>query len=305
MFDASDVFQIVLLLLLAGFALATGYYVILRLRRRRQALNLELETSRELVEDRAFNQVQIARAAAAKLAARGVDVTKVQTLIGEAEAARARGDHDHALALARSAQESLVRVQQSAPSRLPAPPRSAAPIGGPAFSTLMALPPSRGEAPGADGAPETVAPARLPRNKAESRFQITLLTEEIQRAGGAGGPGSAATEATALRDQAQAASDRGDFTQALGLALKGRRRIGGHVESLPATPATVAAAHAEESDEVLVCGGCGEKLRPSDRFCRYCGTLRGPARCPACGEPADADGKFCAKCGAALTGPTR
>lgn len=302
MFGTSDVLQIVALLLLAFFGLLVGYYVIVRLRRRRQALSLELESSRELVEDRAFNQVQLAKAAADQLQARGVDTSKIRSLVLDAEAARSRGDHDSALAFARSAQESLARLQKSGTGLPPAAPRPSAPVGAPGLATLIAIPPSGGgaPAPGADTAPSPTV--RLPRNKAEARFQITLLSEEIQRAATASGPGAAVDEATALRDQAQAASDRSDYTQALGLALKGRRRIGGRVESLPATPATAAVSHAQEAEAVLVCAGCGEKLRPSDRFCRYCGTLRGPARCPSCGAAADDDGAFCAKCGAKLGG---
>lgn len=302
---ASDVPLVVALVLLAVILGVVGYYVIMRLRRRRQALSIELENSRELVEDRAFNQIQLTTAAANNLGARGVDVTKIRGLIDEAERASQRGDHDTALALARSAQESLARVQQSGATRLPVAPRTPPSVGAPAFSTMVALPPQGTNAD--DPLPEetTSPPApRLPRNKVESHFQITLLTEEIGRTGGAPTAGTAASEASALRDQAQAASDRGDFTEALRLAVKGRRRIGGRLETLPATAATAAADHAEERDDVLVCGGCGEKLRPSDRFCRYCGTLRGPARCPSCGAPADEDGKFCAKCGASLSAPT-
>jgi hypothetical protein len=178
-------------------------------------------------------------------------------------------------------------------------------------ASLAAVDPARSEggvapiAGAGNGAAEAPPALRLPKNKAEAHFQLRLLEEELGPAGAEKGPNAAIIDARALRDQAQAAFDRADFTEALRLSLKGRRRLGAKLETLP--PGPVAAPSTSPSvvpdpGELYKCSSCGEILRPSDRFCRYCGTLRGPSRCPTCGTAADTDDRFCSGCGATLSG---
>ncbi|MCI4337280.1 MAG: zinc ribbon domain-containing protein [Thermoplasmata archaeon] len=305
MTDGPSVLLVVFAVLSIVVVLLFGYYAIMRLRRRRRSLSLELENSRELVEDRAYNQIQLAQSAANALANRGIDVTRCRTLIADARLAQQRGDHDTALALARSAREAMAKMQDGTMTSLP-PPRSApgrgvGPSTIPALST-MAVMPHTGSTPSAVETDAPAPPARLPRNKLESHFQLTLLNEELERAAQDPASAGAVKEATALRDQAAAAATGGDYTESLRLALKARRRIGGRLETLPPPSAASNASNTPPSEETLVCTGCGEKLRPADRFCRYCGTLRGPARCPSCGVPSDLEDKFCAKCGVAISG---
>ncbi|HYK92901.1 MAG TPA: zinc ribbon domain-containing protein [Thermoplasmata archaeon] len=284
--------------------LLVGYYAVTRLRLRRKQLSLELDSSKDLVEDRSFNQLKLARAEADLLASRGIDVGRARELIVEAETARGRRDYDNSLALARSAHESLVRLHQGLPITSSAGPKptgltgrtpplafpSTAPGGpldrGPEFEGPQSTP-----LPGRD---DPSARATLPRNKAESKFQISLLDEELTRATSTAGPNAAVLEATEIKGRATTAFDQGDFTEALRLALRGRRRLGTQLETLAPGPGAAAPAPAETG---MVCISCGEALRANDRFCRSCGTLRGTARCAACGTALDAEDKFCAACG--------
>ena len=285
--------------------LLVGYYALTRLRLRRKQLSLELDTSKDLVEDRSFNQLRIARAEADLLASRGIDVHRARGLIEEAEAARGRRDYDNSLALARSAHESLVKLHQGLP--LSNPPMAGAATRAGGASQLDAAPPPTLEpavpigardppsSRAAQGLAEDVNRAPLPRNKAESKFQMSLLDEELTRATASSGPNAAVLEATEIKTRAGEAFDKGDFTEAMRLALRGRRRLGTQLETLAPAPSSVGASGDAETS--TACRSCGEMLRANDRFCRFCGTLRGTARCASCGTPLEADDKFCASCG--------
>lgn len=317
--------QIVLVAVLFLIVLLVGYYALIRLKARRKKLSLELDNARELVEDRAFNQIRLARAEADLLTRRGTDVSRPGALLNDAEAAQKRRDFDNALALARSAHEALVRLQSRSPTA------DTALAGGRSVSTVPA---SRrlvstgasptSTAPTLDGNPadppespyeargEEETRVQLPKNKAESHFQLNLLQDEMAKATADRGPDASVTESTALQEKAKAAFDRSDFTEALRLSLKARRRLGARLETLGPSPTMGTGAPSGDSpdggpsridgaSELLTCGSCGETLRPSDRFCRSCGTLRGPARCPACGAAIEPDDRFCAACGHVLT----
>lgn len=290
-------------------------FLMFRLRRRRRILTDELDTSREVRDDRAYNQIQLARAAADRLERAGADVGPVRRRIDEAEAARARRDTETALAVARSAQEALVRLQQEPVAEVPlsagavgaAAPRSGsygpsstasiAPPMGPAGLDLASLP-DRSDA--ADEAPV----GRLPKNKAEAHFQLTLLADEIGAADGKGGPSADLTEAKTFLADARSAYDRADYTEALRLGLKGRRRVGGRLETLAPSAATHPEASLEgrpasptSSAAGARCSNCGQPMRPGDRFCRGCGSSNDAARCRNCGQALAADDRFCGACG--------
>jgi len=309
---SSLVWGVVALVLIAVIALAFGYYIIQRMRHRRATLALEVDTAREMVEDRSFNQLKLARAEADVLARQGINVSRPSSLLDDAEAARSRGDYDTALALARSAHETLLKLKDAVPltGGLPPaatrPPSASAPVSGPAAPPALSSPAvplgAMGDAANDPGSSPTPPPSKLPKNKAEAQFQLHLLQDELAKESDTKGPNSAVVDSTKLREQAQAAFDRADFTEALRFALKARRRLGSKLETLPPSPGTLAAGPSPvpDPDELLKCGSCGETLRPSDRFCRYCGTLRGPERCPACGAASEAGDQFCSACGGPL-----
>jgi predicted nucleic acid-binding Zn ribbon protein len=290
-------------------------FLIFRLRRRRRTLADEPLMTRAAREDRAFNQIHLARAAADRLERTGVDVRPVRRMIEQAEAAHARRDNETALAVARSAQEALVRLRDQpvaeiplsagivAPSFDPSDPRT--PEAVPMISPHVdASGPFASAVPGLASSGEAPTIARLPKNKAEAHFQLTLLAEELESQGRKGGTSPDLSEAKKLRAAAQSAYDRVDYTEALRLGLKGRRRVGAHLETLPPSAATHPEADAElgpakgSADEAPAhCSNCGQPLRPTDRFCRGCGSSRGARRCTACGQALAPDDRFCGACG--------
>ena len=278
-------------------------YLIHWTRRRSRALSEEPLPSRAELQDRAFNQITIAKAAADRLGRDGVDVSGPRQLIESAEAARRRGDPDTALGLAKSAQATLIRLKDGGIAAAPT-----GRVADPLLPDAPAVMPSSWGAtatPASVTSPDAAAP-RLPPNKAESRFQLTLLREDLGRSPSGGTPSSDVDEARALADQSQSAFDRGDYTESLRLGLKGRRRLGGRLDTLAPSLATVVEApgpvsgsgDAPSSEEH--CGTCGQPLRSNDKFCRGCGASKEAAHCAACGEPLSSNDRFCGVCGAPI-----
>ncbi|MCI4356716.1 MAG: zinc ribbon domain-containing protein [Thermoplasmata archaeon] len=292
-------------------ALAAGLLWILRrrLNARIAALRSQLGDSPEFTDDRSYNLLRIARSEADVLARQGVDVQAAREILAEADAALRRRDFDGALSAARRAHDLLVRLREgpSIPNRMP-----------PASRSMTSTPPQRdpastpnapfvdaspGPAPSAGDAPVTPAP-RLAKNRAESHFQIRLLGEEIARGAPEGAPTGALAEAQRGAADAQHAYDAGEYTEALKLALRTRRRLGAPIESLPApttrippTPAPVAPSGPSGTEP---CATCGRPLKLSDRFCRACGATRSPTTCPKCSTPLEPGDRYCAGCGAAV-----
>ncbi len=143
---------------------------------------------------------------------------------------------------------------------------------------------------------------------------MRLLSDELAALGGARARDPAVAGANALRTQAQSAFDKGDYTEAFRLALRGRRTLGGTVESLPAVPgATGTAARASTNGNATTpdavqtaesvagserCPDCGYPALSGDVFCRGCGRPRAPLTCPSCGAPRVGGEAFCGRCGA-------
>lgn len=297
---------------------AVFLYMWFRLRRHRAELANEPIPTREQLDDRAFNQIHIARASAERLERSGIEVGKVLTLLDDAEKARARGDPDTATALARSAQETLVRLRSTPPSRVPSSGGSslAAPgvgAAGPVADGAWVDAAGPGTRPVMDpaDAPPQGPVGRLPKNKAESRFQLTLLDEEVRKAEVAAPKTAETKEARTLLDDGRAAFERGDFTEALRLGLRGRRRVGGRLETLaPSRSTQTEPADDDEAPTAPVtpsdngpgtCANCGAPMKGTDGFCRACGAPRSSARCGQCGEALAPDDRFCGACG----GPIR
>jgi hypothetical protein len=194
-------------------------YFIVQLRRRRAQMADEPMPTREQLDDRAFNQIHIARAAADRLHRSGVPVDQVLTLLDNAEKARARGDPDTATALARSAQETLVRLRSTPPSRVPPPLDAALPSGTTTApregAWLEARPSASAPPPVRDETAASDAPVgRLPKNKAESRFQLNLLEEDLRRSESSTPNTPESVEGRTLLSDGRAAFERGDYTGA-------------------------------------------------------------------------------------------
>ncbi|MCI4362541.1 MAG: zinc ribbon domain-containing protein [Thermoplasmata archaeon] len=292
-------------------ALAAGLLFILRrrLNARIAALRSKLGDPPEFTDDRSYNLLRIARSEAEVLARQGVDVRPAEDILAAADAALRRRDFDGALSDARRAHELLLglRDRPSAPSRAPPPSRSMTTSAPPRDPSPKPNTPfvdaAPGPATGAGDDPAVPAP-RLAKNRAESHFQIRLLLEEIARGAPEAAPAGAVAEAQRGADEAQRAYDAGEYTDALKVALRSRRRLGAPIESLPAPttriPPTPAAVPPSGPAGTEPCATCGRPLKSSDRFCRGCGTSRSPTTCPSCSTPLEPGDKYCAGCGAAV-----
>jgi hypothetical protein len=291
---------VVLAVVVAGLLL----YLIRRLRQRRDKLLGELRDRPELVQDRAFNRLAMARREAEILARQGTDVTRARDLIAQAQGAFDLRNYDRAYEAAQQAHESLVHARQAAPLR-----RETAPTSSPNASNTPAVPVVAAASP----APPAPTPG-IPKNRAESQFQLRLLDADLEGARADRPRSAALREAARIRTQAGAAFDRGDFTEAFRLALKGRRALGAPVEGLPPrgsagstsagteTPAfpdaTLTAERVAGADR---CRECGYPALAGDTFCRGCGIPRTPVTCDQCGAARKPTDAFCGGCGARFT----
>ncbi len=304
---------IVIVVVLAIAVIAVLLFLLRRLKERRAKLLGELGTRPEHLPDRAFNRIAMARREADILGRQGADVSRAREQIAQAQAAFDLRNFDRSYELAQQAHEGLVHARTDR-TPLPAASTSSGPAAMGSGPTVASPSPTR-SASRLDPVPVPPPSASLPKNKVESQFQLRLLDQELETAR-RDRPDSAPTrDAEKSRHDAGAAFDRGDFTEAFRLALKGRRAIGSGVESLPASGAPVAASDgpignraaldpsraAEEAASGGHCPTCGYPALPGDAFCRGCGEPRVPTACPKCGadrQPADT---FCGRCGAAFS----
>ena len=295
-------------LLLLFILLLALFYLIHRLRLRRRQLHLELGDAPGLVNDRAFNQMRLARSEAEILDARGIDVQKPRALLARAQQRYDLRDFSEALSLARSAHESLVTLRAHGPSRLPSSAGAARP------DLLNAPePPASSDGPVPVGGTTGAAPApapRLAKNRAESHFQMLLLAEEVQRARSSGSPAENLAGTLELQRQSEEAYGAGEYTDALRIALKARRTLGAPLETLPAPkgvrtpPDAPTGSGGNGGSGGVPCPKCGKAIAPQDRFCRSCGSPKIDRRCPRCGMATRSDDTFCGTCGSPLgSGP--
>jgi hypothetical protein len=254
--------------------------------------------------DRAYNRLVLARREADLWAAQGGDVEQARQLIDLSKRSLDAGGADRAYELAQAAHETLVRARREPAPRRPAaskPETSPSPLPG-------GSPASGGSAP-LDAKEAAPAPS-VPKNRAEAQFQLRLFEEELAVALKDAKRRAKVKGARELYVQAHAAFAGGDYSQAFRLALRGRRQIGGHVETLgppPATPVPGGAvglpptADAAESAEQVAalerCPLCGHPTVAGDTFCRGCGAARTPASCAHCGAPRSTTDTFCGRCG--------
>lgn len=254
--------------------------------------------------DRAYNRLALARREADLLAAQGGEVDRARQLIDLADRALDHREFDRAYELAQSAHETLVRARREPrPGRplAPAAPDPLLPRGSPSPLPTDPSPSPAEPVPRAPASP-------LAKSRVEAQFELRLFEEELARAAQPGASGAALTEARALYVQAHAAFGRGEYVEAFRLSLRGRRRVGAHVEALgaPAASATPGPSSLPEADAVQTaetvagerrCPQCGHPTVAGDAFCRGCGAARTPASCPKCGAPRLPADVFCGKCG--------
>ncbi|MGA8665034.1 MAG: zinc ribbon domain-containing protein [Thermoplasmata archaeon] len=297
--SGTQLFVIVIAVVLVVVVIAIFLYLANRLRARRNQILGELSAKPELIQDRAYNRLEMARREAALLTRTGTDVARAQDLIAQSQAAFDLHQFPRAYELAQSAHESLVNARGR--TSLPTP----IPGGGAARIAIPADPSMRVSAAGASRSaspplPQAVSP---PKNRAESHFQLGLLQADLASAS----PSGPTREATTLQQQAQAAFDGGEYTEAFRLALRGRRALG-RVETLapgPGSPPPVSGGAPDDVTGVAErlagserCPDCGYPMMASDGFCRGCGKPRIALTCPSCGEPRAPADTFCGRCGA-------
>lgn len=283
-------------LLLAIVMIATLH--LLRTYRQRRLQTLRGQgTDPAAASDRAFNRLTLARREADLLDAQGVDTERARQLIGLASRSLDARDFGRAYDLAQAAHETLVTAR-----RRPLPSSVKAPTPGEP-ATPAAVPAKAPATLPTPGAPPTLA-----KNRAEAQFQLHLLEQDLATAGASAAKAPSTSEARTLYNQARAAFDRADYAEAFRLSLRGRRRVGGHVEVLgspaPSGNGSVrpAAVTAEQAAEAVAaqerCPACGHPTVAGDAFCRGCGAPRAALSCPACAGPRTPTDTFCGKCGA-------
>ncbi len=282
---------------IASAALIGGAFYVLRRLRRRHLSDRDSAARPELASDRAYNRAAMARREADLLAAQGTDVGRARELLDLSDRSFRAREFDRAYELAQSAHETLVALRR-APGRAPTSP---------APSALGAFPPSSRPVPASDaplpggvepnGAASEAPSGRPPKNKLESHFQLRLLESDLERRGKTPDTSGAAE----LLGQARTAFDREEYTEALRLALKGRRQLGAPVETLgkagPAGRATGAPAPSVAPNGERRCAKCGRAVVEGDAFCRGCGTPYPASTCPKCGAPRTPADGFCGRCG--------
>jgi hypothetical protein len=310
---STEIIVLVVAVVLAVIVIGVLYLTIRRLRARKQKLLGELSGGPELVHDRAFNRIAMARREAEVLAAQGADVHRAQELIAEAQGAFDTHRYDHAYTSAQSAHEALVIARRQG-SRTSAPP-TASPAPEPVLRPEPVAPPVIGGAPLPSRGP---ARPTMAKNRAESQFQIHILGEELEALPPRRARDPSALDAADLRRRASQAFDSGDFTEAFRLALRGRRALGASLETLPPPGPAAAQSTGAEPDgsstappdiaqtAETVAGGercpdCGYPALAGDAFCRGCGRPHAPATCPTCGAPRAGDEPFCGRCGSRFT----
>ena len=302
--------ELVLAVFLAVVGVGLGLYARSRLQRRKAQLIDELQRRPDLLQDRAFNRLAMVRREVDLLARQGVEVRRAREQIAGAQASFDNHRYEQAYQTAQVVHESLVHVRRNGAPLPTATPR-AVPV-----ASLAVAPVPTGDARSSIVATDTPIPPMV-KNRAESQFQLRLLDQELTAAR-PGPPGTSATSGAAeLARRAHSAFDRADFTEAFRLALKGRRSLGGAVESLPPTPGSPPSLSgpipsgsggnggdrndpdetAPRSTEGDRCPECGYPALASDAFCRGCGRSRPPSVCPQCGTPKTSTDTFCGRCG--------
>ncbi|HYB63337.1 MAG TPA: zinc ribbon domain-containing protein [Thermoplasmata archaeon] len=290
--------ELVIAVIAVAIVVPTAVYLLRSYRQRRLRAMRDEASDPGVASDRAFNRIALARREADLWDVQGGDTEQARQLIDLANRSLQTREFDRAYSLAQAAHETLVKAREGPlPSRsTPTPPPTTGP-------------PEAAARPEAPSTPlEAEKNAAEVKSHVEAQFQLHLFEQDLANAGKgpSGSPPNA--EARSLYVQAHAAFDRGDYPEAFRLSLRGRRQVGGKVETLgspTSAPATVGGrptpnpiAAAEEVAAHERCPACGHPTMPGETFCRGCGAARGPSTCPACDAVRVAGDAFCGKCGA-------
>lgn len=303
-----EITLLVFVIFLAIVVAALLLYLLRRLKNRRAKLLSELDQHPELIQDRAFNRLAMARREARLMSDRGVDVSRAEELIAESQGAFDTRHFERAYESAQSAHEALVTALQRG-SRTTGAPLPSTPTASTASHPPMGPTPTAAPS-AAPGLPPRPA---IPKNQAESQFQIHLLTEELAGLPARRAKDPSGVQAAQLLRQASQAVAQGDYTEAFRLALRGRRAIGSTLETLPLTGGGATTGSAgppngggtkddiTETAETVAggerCPECGYPTLAGDAFCRGCGRPKSAMTCPSCGAPRGASEPFCGQCG--------
>ncbi len=294
---------VVLVVVVIGIAVLT----LNRIRRQKTRLLGDLKHSPRLDADRAFNRLMMSRREEEIVARQGADTHRARELVAQSQAALDLRQFDRAYELATSAHESLVKARLGPIPGAPLP--SAAPPGGSPRAAPPVASTSAAATLGASGpkASSSPPPASIPRGRVEAQFEMRLLDSELEAAQASHPSAPATIAGVDFQAKARTAFDAGQYSEAFRLALKGRRGLGGHVETVapgPTTRATDAggapldpAAAAESAAGSARCPNCGYPVTDADAFCRGCGTPRVPMTCPKCGTQRAPSDTFCGRCG--------
>lgn len=270
----TEITLIAIILVIAVVLALAGSSILQRLRRRRDQLRGELAGGVEVSSDRAYNRIAMARRELGVLLRQGADVSRASEILGEAQAAFDLRQFDRAYEQAQSAHEMLVTARQRP---LPPSPAAEGPI--PSSDT------SERTAVGGPSSAAEVSATKIPPHRAEAQFQMRLLSDEVALAKAERPSDGRTLSGNALLAQAQTAYDRGQYAEAFRLALKGRREVGGSVETVPLTPPApdgtegpAGAPNLEAAAEAVAaadrCPSCGHPMLPDEPFCRGCGVPR-------------------------------
>ncbi len=312
--------------------------------RRKRLLEELREGQPDFAEDAAHNQILTTTAILRRAEEKGTDVTVARSLLNDAKKREKVGDYQRALSLAKEARTALGAVTSTSASTLPRVrvPASSRPAdreeillrdiareskGGAKSEVRETVPAPMAGKQDADPAASPSIPElrkNVPKNQLESRFEINLLEEALK-----GTEEGSNLEARKLLGAATKTYSNGDYTEALRLAMRGRRLMKSQaVETITLSPATTvetppeqplpsavrSSAPAAEKDVEMEadtgrarptsvrCPRCARENPSTNKFCRGCGKPLAEPTCPRCQKPISLDDAFCGVCGAPTTG---
>jgi hypothetical protein len=295
--------EIVIGVVLASVVLLVFVYLLHQLRNRKRDARLQMQTTMP-VADQAFNQIRIARAGADHLARDGYEVAGVRSVLDRAETLAQQGSSGEALRLADSAKERMVEIRRDPRGRTglvgAVPPSPGLGLGAPVAPAGPAPTLGLGGTGGAEAVPAEPDRPKLPTHQVEARFALQLLRKDLEHASPRNGKAAVRREASSLADEAEAAYGRKEYTEAWKLALRGRRRLGGDVESVGVRPGAGLVPPSEPAGGGVPCPKCQHANAPNDRFCRGCGAAIAVGKCDRCGRVNEPTDQFCGTCGSPL-----
>ncbi|MEE9268553.1 MAG: zinc-ribbon domain-containing protein [Thermoplasmata archaeon] len=207
----------------------------------------------EVVEvDRAYNAMITSEAISREMQESGFQNPQATALVQEVRQAYLEGDPDQAEALSTQARTIF---REALSEEIP----ESKPILGKAF----------------------------PKHFLEAKFLLGVIDGRVKRTKKDSKRGKKARD---LRQQASAAFEAEDYTDALGYAAQCRRLLDG-----------MAPKAAKPRPK---CPDCGAPILKTDGFCGKCGTsLKDSSGCRSCGAPLAEGDRFCRKCGTAVEVP--